>query len=44
MRSRISTADDKDIPPSRNSEIFAAKNPQLVQLIQDMGHFMEKKR
>jgi len=44
MRSRISTADDRDIPPSRNSEIFAAKNPQLVQLIQDMGHFMEKKR
>jgi membrane-anchored protein YejM (alkaline phosphatase superfamily) len=44
MRSRISTADDKDIPTSRNSEIFAAKNPQLVQLIQDMGHFMEKKR
>lgn len=44
MRSRISTASDEDIPPTRNGEIFAAKNPQLVQLMQDMGHFMEKKR
>lgn len=44
LRSRITTAQDKDIPPSKNGEVFAAKNPQLVQMMQDMGHFLEKKR
>jgi membrane-anchored protein YejM (alkaline phosphatase superfamily) len=44
LRSKISTVTDEAIPDAKNSEIFAAKNPQLVQLMQDMGHFMEKKR
>lgn len=44
LRSKISTASDETIPAEKNSEIFAAKNPQLVQLMQDMGHFIEKKR
>ncbi|MCX7627560.1 MAG: sulfatase-like hydrolase/transferase [Methylophilaceae bacterium] len=44
LRSRISTSTDEPIPAERNAEIFARKKAQLVQLIQDMGHFIEKKR
>lgn len=44
LRSRMTTAQDIDIPPSKHGEVFAAKNPQLVQMMQDMGHFLEKKR
>jgi membrane-anchored protein YejM (alkaline phosphatase superfamily) len=44
LRSRMTTAQDEDIPASRQGEVFAAKNPQLVRMMQDMGHFMEKQR
>lgn len=44
LRSKISTGRDEPLPAGRNAEIFARKNAQLVQLMQEMGHFIEKKR
>ena len=42
LRSRIMTASDEEMPASRKDGIFSAKNAQLVQMMQDMGHFLDK--
>lgn len=40
---RITTQDDEPVPDARNREIFAAKQQEIVRMMQDLGKFTAKK-